>query len=420
MFFQFFPRRVSQSIVLIHQPNNQGIPQRTDILIHNNFITLISPNIQPPLDITEIIDCSNLIISPGLIDTHRHLWQTQLKGRHSDDLLGDYVTKGYLAGSFYEEGDARIGESVGAMESMDAGTTMVVDHLHGVYTESHVDAAFEGLATSGMRAVFCPCPTKRVKRWLLELIFEEEEVPGWFMGMLEEIAGRRPMGHGRAEIGLAFDSFGIPTGEAERIFAKARETFDAEPTSPALPQQNSKWVSANQSASIKTLLMSLPSALTATPHPHPVIDQARLALQYTRGRMNKHSLDNESSISMKNKTVDAFNLVTIKGARAVGLEDKIGSIAVGKLADLVFWDMNSPGMLAAAEQDPVAAIVHHSSLRDVRGVIIDGVWRKRDGKLLPVSLPGAGMMAWEDVAKELLKSRRAIEGRIAKVHAGLR
>jgi len=108
---------------------------------------------------------------------------------------------------------------------------------------------------------------------------------------------------------------------------------------------------------------------------------------------------------MNDKTIDAFNLATIKGARAAGWGDKIGSITVGKFADLVFWDKNSPGMLAAAEQHPVAAIIHHSSLRDVESVMIDGTFRKRDGKLLPVVMPGMAPMGWKDVAREVLRSR---------------
>jgi cytosine/adenosine deaminase-related metal-dependent hydrolase len=139
-----------------------------------------------------------------------------------------------------------------------------------------------------------------------------------------------------------------------------------------------------------------------------IVDQARLALQFARGRHNQHSLDTKSTLSMKNKTIDAFNLATIKGARAAGLGDKIGSITVGKLADLVFWDKNSPGMLAAAEEDPVSAIIHHSSVRDVKSVMIDGMYRKRDGKLLPVVLPGMGTMEWKDVAREVLRSREHV------------
>lgn len=143
-----------------------------------------------------------------------------------------------------------------------------------------------------------------------------------------------------------------------------------------------------------------------------IVSEARLALQYLRGRDNQRALDSASTLSMKNKTLDAFNLVTIKGARAAGLVDKIGSIAVGKCADLVFWDKNSPGMLAAAEYDPVAAIIHHSSVRDVRNVMIDGTFRKREGSLVPIALPGRTQMEWKELAQEVLGSRKLIEERI--------
>jgi cytosine/adenosine deaminase-related metal-dependent hydrolase len=89
-----------------------------------------------------------------------------------------------------------------------------------------------------------------------------------------------------------------------------------------------------------------------------MVDQARLALQSIRSKLNQHSLDTKSPTLMKNKTMDAFNLTPIKIARAAGLGDKFGRIAVDKYADLVFWDKNRSGMLAAAEHDPVATTTH--------------------------------------------------------------
>jgi cytosine/adenosine deaminase-related metal-dependent hydrolase len=50
----------------------------------------------------------------------------------------------------------------------------------------------------------------------------------------------------------------------------------------------------------------------------------------------------------------------------------LGSIEEGKLADLVIFDTSSPGMLCAAEQDPVAAIVLHSLIRDIETVMVNG------------------------------------------------
>jgi cytosine/adenosine deaminase-related metal-dependent hydrolase len=55
----------------------------------------IEKNIKAP-DGCWIVDCEEKILCPGFIDTHHHIWQTQLKGRHSDDTLLDYTPKGYL------------------------------------------------------------------------------------------------------------------------------------------------------------------------------------------------------------------------------------------------------------------------------------------------------------------------------------
>jgi imidazolonepropionase-like amidohydrolase len=52
------------------------------------------------------------------------------------------------------------------------------------------------------------------------------------------------------------------------------------------------------------------------------------------------------------------------------------SVAVGKFADLVFWDKNSPGMITAVEQDLMTASIYYISLREAKSVIIDGKFRK--------------------------------------------
>lgn len=99
--------------------------------------------------------------------------------------------------------------------------------------------------------------------------------------------------------------------------------------------------------------------------------------------------------------------------------DKVGSIAEGKLADLVIFDATSPSMVCAAEHDPVAAIILHSSPADVDTVIVDGVIRKEGGKLVPVGLDdegkevaGQGSLEWKDVARELVRSRAALQEKI--------
>jgi cytosine/adenosine deaminase-related metal-dependent hydrolase len=155
---------LKSATVILHQQDDQVVAEHIDILVRDNFIVAIADNTAEPKDITEVIDCSDTIISPGFVDTHRHLWQTQLKGRHSDNLLTDYVPRGYLAGFFYNVKDVQFGELSGALESIDAGTTTVVDHMHIAYSPAHIESALTALVASGVRGVFCPTPTVRVKQ----------------------------------------------------------------------------------------------------------------------------------------------------------------------------------------------------------------------------------------------------------------
>ncbi|TVY89695.1 hypothetical protein LAWI1_G004575 [Lachnellula willkommii] len=162
---------------------------------------------------TTVIDCSDTIISPGFIDTHRHLWQTQLKGKYGDDLLSDYITRGYLAGSFYEASDVQLGELSGALESIDAGTTTIV-----AYSPACINAALEGLMASGTNLIFCPTPTRRVKQWQPDILMEEEQVTAWFLDTLQDIIRRQRLNDGRISLGLGFDSFELPQEEVDKIF----------------------------------------------------------------------------------------------------------------------------------------------------------------------------------------------------------
>lgn len=98
----------------------------------------------------------------------------------------------------------------------------------------------------------------------------------------------------------------------------------------------------------------------------------------------------------------------------MGMEEEIGSLAEGKLADIVIFDPQSPGMVCAAASDPVAAIVLHSSVRDVETVFVDGVIRKQGGRLSPISID-AKTLEWREVASELLKSRQKIQAKVEEI-----
>lgn len=157
-----------------------------------------------------------------------------------------------------------------------------------------------------------------------------------------------------------------------------------------------------------------------------IVSQMRLALQHERSRRNEQVISQgKTTMSLNLFVQDVFRLGTIQGARAIHMDDKLGSIEVGKLADLVIFDSNTPGMICASEEDPVAAIVLHSSVRDIDTVIVDGHIRKRNGKLCAVKIHPSmrdvdisrQSVEWNEVARQLTSSRRRIQDAIAKAGA---
>ena len=139
-------------------------------------------------------------------------------------------------------------------------------------------------------------------------------------------------------------------------------------------------------------------------------------------KKQKFLAQDKSPLSVHYTVEEAFNLATIRGARAAKMGDKVGSIAEGKQADLVVFSGTSPGMVAAAQHDPVAAVILHSHPGDVEYVVVDGVLRKRAGKLVNVDVEkqsqefvGRQKLAWEDVAKEVIARREVLQKKIEKL-----
>lgn len=86
---------------------------------------------------------------------------------------------------------------------------------------------------------------------------------------------------------------------------------------------------------------------------------------------------------------DVLEMATINGAKALGLEKDIGSLEVGKLADLVVLDTRKlhcgpydPAQVAEGGMDPVATVVYSCTGAEVEMVIVDGVTLVQSGELV--------------------------------------
>lgn len=87
--------------VLIHDTEDHVHAVKADLLIEGNIITQIGTDIKTSPD-TPVLNCTDKILCPGFIDTHHHVWQTLLKGRHADQLLLDYLYSGIDLHLFYK------------------------------------------------------------------------------------------------------------------------------------------------------------------------------------------------------------------------------------------------------------------------------------------------------------------------------
>ena len=156
--------------------------------------------------------------------------------------------------------------------------------------------------------------------------------------------------------------------------------------------------------------------------------QMRLLLQFARAEKGEnHTREGKWTRHTGFGPELVFNLGTIGGAKAAGLQNETGSLKEGFKADILVFDSDTPAMLAAADEDPVAAIVMHSNPSDIEMVIIDGVIRKLGGKLVDVSVaaapdeskslvPAGQQLTWGQIAKEVKESRLSLKERTKKVN----
>jgi len=139
-------------VVLTMDPR-LGDFEKADVLIEGSKIAAVGPNLPAG---APTIDASNMIVMPGFVDTHRHIWQGQLRnilpnGRLDPDYFRDI---GASARNAYRPEDVYVGDLLSAWGAINAGITTLLDWSHISNSPEHSDAAVQGLRDSGIRAVY--------------------------------------------------------------------------------------------------------------------------------------------------------------------------------------------------------------------------------------------------------------------------
>jgi len=427
-----------------------------DVLVEDGIIRAVEPRIDA--DDCEVIDAKTMILSPGFVDTHRHVWQAQLRGVAADWTLYDYTLNMRMGfGSLYTRDDAYLGNHAGALEALDAGITTVVDHSHIMNSPEHADEALRGLMESGIRAVFCyglypnPChdpfrldfdpawrfdDVRRIRRDALasddariRFGLAPSEVTATPLEQIErelvvarELDALRVSCHvsmGRWDLGarivarlaavgalgpdLLFVHGSTLTQDELGAIAGAGASISCTPETELQMAMGRPVFARARAAGARTSLgIDIVSNFSGD-----MFAQMRLLLQSERGFDNEARDDPPYALGLRARQV--LELATLEGARAAGLERTTGSITVGKHADLVLTRTDSTHMAAVC--DPVAALVLYAGPGDVDTVWVGGDVVKRSGTLVGHHAP----LDWPRVRDRLRVSSARIRERAVQL-----
>jgi len=125
--------------------DNHTVLTDADVLVVDDRIAAVGASVDVP-EGTQEIDASGGIVMPGMIDTHRHMWQTAMRAYGADWTLTQYFVWYYLEhGKTFRPEDIHAGNLTSAWESLEAGVTTTVDWSHGLQSVDHAEAAVDAL-----------------------------------------------------------------------------------------------------------------------------------------------------------------------------------------------------------------------------------------------------------------------------------
>ena len=134
-----------QNATVLSMDPTIGVVDGGDVLVRGERIEHVGRDLPVPDDAL-VVDATDGILMPGMVDTHRHMWQTALRGFGADWTLSQYFVFYYLTwGKIFRPQDIHAGNLLAAIEAVDAGVTTTVDWSHGLQTPEHGDAAVEAL-----------------------------------------------------------------------------------------------------------------------------------------------------------------------------------------------------------------------------------------------------------------------------------
>ncbi len=396
--------------------------ERADILIEGGKIRAVQPNITAPN--AEVINAANMIVMPGFVDTHHHLWQGILRNLGPDMTLADYQRDiNNTAGSVYKPEDMYAGNLVSALGTLSAGTTCVLDWSQAQNTPEHSDASIAALKDSGSRAVFgYGFPVRGTPRYW-------EDPGNQYPGDMRRIA-KRYFSSSDQLLTLALAGGVVPTEQAAESWRLAREVGarisvhigsqpgQLEPMGKlGLLGPDTTYIHVRRTSEVEwKYIVDTGGSISIAPYVEMIMGHGTPVLQATldRGLRPSLSVDVEttvpgdmftmmrSALSLQRELVfqriraneqnvpkmltarDVLEFATIEGAKHNGVDKKCGSLTPGKDADIIMLRTDQLNVMPM--NNAVGAVVQSMDTSNVDTVFVAGKAVKRNGRMVGVDL----------------------------------
>lgn len=422
---------------------------RGDLLVERGRIAAIGPALEASPE-AQVIDCQGLTLMPGLIQTHIHLCQTLFRGLADDLLLLDWLKERIWPFEGSHDADSlETSAYLGIAELLRGGTTTIVD----METVHDTDRAIRAIERSGIRA--------HVGKVMMDV---GGGVPATLMedtqASLSESIRLLEKWHGADEGRIRYsfaprfavsctDALLRKVADAARHYGVLVHTHASENedeialvmnergmrnvtyfehiglAGPNLLLAHCIWLDEAEKeilARTGTKVLHCPSSnLKLGSGIAQIPDLLARGIHVSLGADGapcNNNLDGFQEMRLAaliQKPIHGptsmpaplvFELATLGGARAIGQEDELGSLEVGKRADVVAVDLTGAHVVPSTEENVYSQLVYAARASDVRMTMVDGRLVYRDSRILTFD-EGAVLAEVPHALERVLRRARA-------------
>src|SRR4051812_3125923 len=410
--------------IVLSLDRSVGDFEQADVLIEGNKISAVRPNISAPN--AQVIDATNRIVMPGFVDTHRHMWQGFLRNVLPDGSLEDYrnvVQRTF--GAKMAPDDVYAADYISALGAIDAGVTCILDWSHIQNSPAHTDACIKGLQDSGVRAIFAygagqnengrvmeiatakyPGDIARIRK---QYFSSDDQLVTLYLAALggtpeatlSQFKAARDVG-ARITIHVGVGEFGR-NALLERL-NDLKGLKDDTTYIHCCTLNDTEWKLIRDTGgtvsiagyvetlmghgnppvqkAIDTGIRPSLSVDVETSVPNDFFQQMRTVFSLQKNEVWARRLAGDKNPPKFLTVREVLEFATVEGARANGLERKIGTLTPGKEADVIL--LRTDRLNVMPMNNAVGAVVTSMGPHNVDTVLIAGKVMKRNGQLTGV------------------------------------